>query len=63
MDAAVVVVVDVPVDRLDHLANGLEAVEIAQLLLEASLERLDKTILPGCGDVADRDNTFTGVLT
>jgi hypothetical protein len=25
-----VVVADVPVDRLDHLANGLEAVEIAQ---------------------------------
>ena len=55
VDAAMVVVVDVPVDRLDHLANGLEAVEITHLLLEASVERLNKTILPGRGDVADRD--------
>jgi hypothetical protein len=29
VDAAVVVVSNVPVDGLDHLANGLEAIEVA----------------------------------
>ncbi|MDA1330291.1 MAG: hypothetical protein O3B43_04395 [Chloroflexi bacterium] len=55
MDAAVVVVVDVPVDRLDHFANRIEAVEIPQLLLETPVERLHETVLPGRCDVADRD--------
>ena len=55
MDAAVVVVVDVTVDRLNHFTRRLKSVEIAQLVFEAPVERLDKAILPGRRHVADGD--------
>jgi hypothetical protein len=38
VDAAVVVIVDVAVNGLDHLTSRLEAVEITQFMLEASVE-------------------------
>ena len=50
-----VVVVDVTVDRLNHFTRRLKSVEIAQLVFEAPVERLDKAILPGRRHVADGD--------
>ena len=38
-----------------HLASRREPVEIAQLLLEASIERLHETVLPRGCHIADRD--------
>ena len=55
MNAGVIVIVDVPVDRLDHLASRLETVEVAQLMFETSKERFHVTILPGGCHVTDRD--------
>ena len=47
MNATVIIVVDVPVDRRDHLTSRLEPVDVAQLVLEASEERFHIAVLPG----------------
>jgi hypothetical protein len=38
VNAIMIVVVDVAVDSLDHFANGVKPVHIAQLMLEAAKE-------------------------
>ena len=55
VDTTVVIVVDVAVDGLDHLTSRLESVEVAQLVFETSIERLNVAILPRRCHVTDRD--------
>lgn len=50
-----VVVVNVTIDRLNQLSNGIKSVDIAWLVLEVSIERLNIAILPGRCHVTDRN--------
>ena len=47
VDAPVIVVVDMLVNRCQHLARCLEAVEVAEFLLETTKEGFNIAVLPG----------------
>jgi len=49
VDSVVVVVPDLPVDRLDEFADGFEASCVAEFELELRVERLLVSVLPRAG--------------
>lgn len=55
MDAIVVVVMDLMMDRLEELTHTVEAVHITKFSLKTTLKGFLVTILPGRSHIADRD--------